>query len=97
MKAVYFYSKKQERNSGSITKNGITYTEIVTNLFDADPTPEHNNFEDSIVVKVENNLPIDMFFYERFNSPHAKTLMDFSKLTFNKKTRNTIDYDQARD
>ena len=64
MKAVYYYSHKQRFNQEYITYiNDVEFTQV--DYYEDDKKhPNKNNFEDSIVVLVVKNLPIDETDYE---------------------------------
>lgn len=65
MKAAYYFSKTQRRilqYSGRkplFLPNGMEYTELNNSFEDGDEIPSQNNFSDSKLVFVKENLPVN--------------------------------------
>jgi len=74
MKIAFYYSEKQKKateKSHSVFVNGKEFTEQISSLEDSDEVPAKNNWNDSVLVHVEENLPLDEFFLEHYNSRRA--------------------------
>lgn len=89
MKAVFYYSEQQSEHIrqmatyGSRNKllnkkvNGSYYTEVQTHFKDEDDVPLKNNFPDSRIVEIIENLPVDDIVFQRTGNMVASGWTEF--------------------
>jgi hypothetical protein len=82
MKKAYYFSEKQlktiqfhgQTSSFEVVDDGqmIEFTEVRSSFEDDDEIPLQNNWDDSVLVHVKENLPVNEWLLKRNGTRYAK-------------------------